>query len=83
METRKKEFESLSYYLFFSPLTFPVLPHSAMKDQHVTNTTEVCGGQLKEDVCAQIPQIFTTRSCNASETPEIDLLKADGEPLII
>ncbi len=54
-----------------------------MKDQHVTNTTEVCGGQLKEDVCVQIPQTFTTHSCNASEASEIDLLKGDGEPLII
>lgn len=54
-----------------------------MKDQHVTNTTEVCGGQLKEDVCAQIPQTFTTHSCNTSEAPEIDLMKADGESLII
>ncbi len=54
-----------------------------MKDQHVTNTTEACGGQLKEDVCAQIPQTFTTHSCNTSEAPEIDLMKADGESLII
>lgn len=53
-----------------------------MKDQHVTNATEVCGGQLKEDVCAQTPQTFTTCS-NTSEAPEIDLMKADGEPLII
>uniref|UniRef100_A0A9J7XGK7 Filamin B, beta (actin binding protein 278) n=1 Tax=Cyprinus carpio carpio TaxID=630221 RepID=A0A9J7XGK7_CYPCA len=65
-----------------SPLRFHVLPHSAMKDQHVTNATEVCGGQLKEDVCAQTPQTFTTCS-NTSEAPEIDLKKADGSTKLV
>ncbi|KTG26106.1 hypothetical protein cypCar_00039678 [Cyprinus carpio] len=64
------------------PLRFHVLPHSAMKDQHVTNATEVCGGQLKEDVCAQTPQTFTTCS-NTSEAPEIDLKKADGSTKLV
>ncbi|XP_016336177.1 filamin-C-like, partial [Sinocyclocheilus anshuiensis] len=67
---------------YCNPLRFHVLPHSAMKDQHVTNTTEVCGGQLKEDVCAQIPQTFTT-CCNTSEAPEIDLMKADGSTKLV
>ncbi|XP_058619192.1 filamin-A isoform X2 [Onychostoma macrolepis] len=67
---------------YCNPLRFHVLPHSAMKDQHVTNTTEVCGGQLKEDVCAQIPQDFTT-CCNTSEAPEIELMKADGSTKLV
>lgn len=52
-----------------------MLPHSGRKDQHVTNTNEVCSGQLEEDVCAQT----SPTCCNTSEAPEIDLLKANGE----
>ncbi|XP_043080224.1 filamin-A [Puntigrus tetrazona] len=62
---------------YCNPLRFHVLPHSSMKDQHVTSATEVCGGQLKEDVCAQVPQTFTT-CCSASEALDTDLMKADG-----
>ncbi|XP_050952646.1 filamin-B isoform X3 [Labeo rohita] len=59
---------------YCNPLRFNVLPHSGRKDQHVTNTNEVCSGQLEEDVCAQT----SPTCCNTSEAPEIDLLKANG-----
>ncbi|KAK2885697.1 hypothetical protein Q8A67_016534 [Cirrhinus molitorella] len=62
---------------YCNPLRFHVLPHSARKDQHVTNTNEVCSGQLEENVCAQIPQTFPT-CCNTSEAPETALMEADG-----
>ncbi|XDV45848.1 hypothetical protein PO909_013870 [Leuciscus waleckii] len=62
---------------YCNPLRFHVLPHSASDDEHGINTTEVCSRQLKEDVCAQIPQTFTA-CCNTDEAPEIDMLKADG-----
>jgi len=68
--------------LFFSPLRFHVLPHSPSDEEHGINTTEVCSRQLKEDVRAQIPQTFTA-CCNTDEAPETDLVKADGEDLII
>lgn len=68
--------------MFFSPLRFHVLPHSASDDEHGINTTEVCSRQLKGDVFAQIPQTFT--ACyNSDEALETDMLKADGEALII
>ncbi|XP_056102361.1 filamin-A isoform X3 [Rhinichthys klamathensis goyatoka] len=61
---------------YCNPLRFHVLPHSASDDEHGINT-EVCSKQLKEDVCAQIPQTFTA-CCNTDEAPETDMLKADG-----
>ncbi|XP_059383627.1 filamin-B isoform X3 [Carassius carassius] len=67
---------------YCNALRFHVLPHSAVKDQHVTNATEVCGGQLKEDICAQTPRTFTT-CCKTSEAPEIDPMKADGSTKLV
>ncbi|XP_048033232.1 filamin-B isoform X2 [Megalobrama amblycephala] len=62
---------------YCNPLRFHVLPHSASDDEHGINTTEVCSRQLKEDVCAQIPETFTA-CCNTNEAPETDMSKPDG-----
>ncbi|XP_067228456.1 filamin-B isoform X2 [Chanodichthys erythropterus] len=62
---------------YCNPLRFHVLPHSASDDEHGINTTEVCSRQLKEDVCAQIPQTFTA-CCNTNEALETDMSKPDG-----